>query len=60
MDMTGERRIPAPRKRVWDALLNPDVLRRAIPGCKALERTGDNAFKATAPGQGWADCDQQA
>jgi carbon monoxide dehydrogenase subunit G len=48
MDMTGERRIPAPRERVWDALLDPDVLRRAIPGCKTLERTGDNAFKATA------------
>jgi len=48
MDMTGERRIPAPRERVWDALLNPDVLKRAIPGCKTLERTGDNAFKATA------------
>jgi len=48
MDMTGERRIPAPRERVWDALLNPDVLRRAIPGCKTLERTAENAFKATA------------
>jgi carbon monoxide dehydrogenase subunit G len=48
MDMTGERRIPAPRERVWDALLDPDVLRRAIPGCKTLERTADNAFKATA------------
>jgi carbon monoxide dehydrogenase subunit G len=48
MDMTGERRIPAPRARVWDALLDPDVLRRAIPGCKTLERTADNAFKATA------------
>ncbi len=48
MDMTGERRIPSTRDRVWDALLNPEVLRRAIPGCKTLERTAENAFKATA------------
>lgn len=48
MDMTGERRIAAPRARVWDALNNPDVLKAAIPGCESLERIGDNELKATA------------
>jgi carbon monoxide dehydrogenase subunit G len=48
MDMTGERRIAAPRERVWDALQDPDVLRRAIPGCTTCERTAETAFKATA------------
>jgi carbon monoxide dehydrogenase subunit G len=48
MDMTGERHIPAPRDRVWNALLDPEVLRRAIPGCKSLERTAENVFKAAA------------
>lgn len=48
MDMTGERRIPAPRARVWDALNNPDVLKAAIPGCESMEKLSDNELKATA------------
>jgi uncharacterized protein len=48
MDMTGERRIPAPRERVWAGLNDPDTLRACIPGCETLERTADDAFKATA------------
>ena len=48
MDMTGERRIPAPRQKVWNSLNDPQVLRTCIPGCEKLERTGDNAFTATA------------
>jgi len=48
MDMTGERRIPAPRQKVWDALNDTEVLRSCIPGCETLERTSENAMKATA------------
>src|SRR5947209_1988704 len=48
MDMTGERRIPAPRQKVWDALNDPAVLKACIPGCESLEKTGDNEMKATA------------
>ncbi|HQT79703.1 MAG TPA: carbon monoxide dehydrogenase subunit G [Rhodopila sp.] len=48
MDMTGERRIPAPRQTVWDALNNPEVLKASIPGCESLEKTGDDQMKATA------------
>jgi carbon monoxide dehydrogenase subunit G len=48
MDMTGERRIPAPRERVWDALNDPDVLKSCIPGCETLEKTSDKDMKATA------------
>ncbi len=48
MDMTGERRIPAPRQTVWDALNDPEVLRAAIPGCKTLEKTSDSDLRATA------------
>ncbi len=48
MDMTGERRIPAPRQKVWDALNDPEVLKAAIPGCKTLEKTSDTDMKATA------------
>ena len=38
MDMTGERRIPAPRQIVWNALNDPEVLRVTIPGCESLEK----------------------
>lgn len=48
MDMTGERRIPAPRQTVWDALNDPAVLKVCIPGCETLERTSDTDYKATA------------
>jgi carbon monoxide dehydrogenase subunit G len=48
MDMTGERRIPARRANVWEALNNPEMLKAAIPGCESMERLGDNELKATA------------
>jgi carbon monoxide dehydrogenase subunit G len=48
MDMTGERRIPAPRQRVWNALNDPEVLKGCIPGCETLEKVSDTEMKATA------------
>jgi uncharacterized protein len=48
MDMTGERRIAAPRDAVWAALNDPKVLKISIPGCDSLEKLSDNAMKATA------------
>ena len=48
MDMTGERRIPAPRQTVWDALNNPEVLKASIPGCTSLDKLSDTELKATA------------
>ncbi len=48
MDMTGERRIPAPRQTVWMALNDPATLKAAIPGCESLEKLSDSELKATA------------
>ena len=48
MDMTGERRIPAPRQTVWTALNDPAVLQASIPGCESLEKISDHEMKATA------------
>ena len=48
MDMTGERRIPAPREKVWDALNDPDVLKACIPGCESLVREADDSLTAAA------------
>jgi uncharacterized protein len=48
MDMTGERRIPAPRQVVWNALNDPEVLKASIPGCESLEKQSDTAMTARA------------
>ena len=48
MDMTGERRIPAPRQVVWDALNDVAVLKASIPGCESLDKTSDTTMTAKA------------
>ncbi|MBW4092380.1 MAG: carbon monoxide dehydrogenase subunit G [Proteobacteria bacterium] len=48
MDMSGERRLPAPRQKVWDALNDPAVLKAAIPGCEKLEASSPTEMAATA------------
>ena len=37
----------APRERVYQALVNPEVLQRCIPGCERLEKTDENIFATT-------------
>jgi len=46
MDMTGEHRIPAPRDAVWRALNDPELLKRAIPGCEEVVKLSDTEFTA--------------
>ncbi len=46
MEMSGERRIPAPRQQVWEALNDPEVLRASIPGCESVDRTAEDQFQA--------------
>ena len=48
MDMSGERRIPAPRQKVWAGLNDPNVLKASVPGCETLEKVSDTELKATA------------
>lgn len=36
----------APRKIVWDTLMDPDALSKAIPGGDKLEKVGDNEYEA--------------
>jgi len=47
MKFTGENTLHAPVEKVWEALLDPAVLVRTIPGCERLEATGDNAYAMT-------------
>jgi len=46
MDMNGERRIPAPRQRVWEGLNDPEILKQCIPGCQSVEKLSDTEFTA--------------
>lgn len=47
MDLQGNHIIPLPRRQVWSALNDPDVLRACIPGCRELTKTADDRFTAT-------------
>lgn len=44
MKIAGEATLQAPAKGVWDALLDPAVLVRTLPGCGRLETVGENAY----------------
>lgn len=45
MQITGTNIIAAPADAVWSALNDPDVLRRCLPGCESVERSGAEEFK---------------
>jgi carbon monoxide dehydrogenase subunit G len=47
MKISGANVLPLPVAQVWDALLDPRVLVRTIPGCERLETTGDNTYAMT-------------
>src|SRR5215467_5421674 len=37
MDVSGNQKVKAPRPHVFDALLDPEVLKKSIPGCDSAE-----------------------
>jgi carbon monoxide dehydrogenase subunit G len=47
MKIEGTHELRASRERIFQALLDPAVLQRCIPGCEQLEPTGENSFAAT-------------
>lgn len=47
MKIEGTHQIDAPRTRVYEALIDPEILQRTIPGCESLQRTGENTYAAT-------------
>ena len=47
MKIEGTQTIDAPRTRVYDLLVDPEVLKRTIPGCERLEKTDENTFATT-------------
>ena len=47
MKLEGSYAIPASRQAVWEAFLDPERLRQALPGCEKLEKIGEDEYKAT-------------
>src|SRR5260370_8605486 len=47
MKLEGSYDVKAPRDKVWNAFLDPETLRKAIPGCERLELIGNDEYKAT-------------
>ena len=37
MDVSGSQKVKAPRPVVFDALLNPEILKSSVPGCESAE-----------------------
>lgn len=46
MDMTGSHTIYATPERVFEALNDPEVLRKCVPGCQSLEQLEENEMSA--------------
>ena len=47
MKVESTYEIQAPRERVYAALIDPEVLKHAIPGCESLEKVDENHYNAT-------------
>ncbi|MDR3417214.1 MAG: carbon monoxide dehydrogenase subunit G [Nevskia sp.] len=46
--MTGQQRIAAPTQRVWEALYDPDILKRCVPGCQSMVKESAERMRAVA------------
>ena len=48
MKLSGSYKIPTDKQTVWEALNNPDILQKCIPGCEEFKKNSDTSFTATA------------
>ena len=46
MDITGSYTFNAPPERVWQLLMDPDVIASCIPGCERFEPVGEDRYRA--------------
>ena len=44
MEMLGNRKLGITQQQAWDALNDPETLKKCIPGCDKFELTGDNEY----------------
>jgi carbon monoxide dehydrogenase subunit G len=47
MKITGNHEVNTPRDLLYNALIDPEILQRCIPGCESLEKTADDTYVAT-------------
>ena len=47
MEVEANYTFDAPTQRVWEVLLDPEVLARCMPGCEKLVPLGDDQYEAT-------------
>src|ERR1700740_974580 len=45
--MNDSHGIPASKRKVWEALNDPDILKQCIPGCQSLQMSTPNEMTAT-------------
>ena len=45
LDIGGEEVLAVPVERLWEALNDPAVLKKCIPGCKDMVPVGDDKFR---------------
>ena len=48
MKLTGSYQINLKKQKVWEALNNTEVLKKAIPGCDEFKKNSETEFTATA------------
>jgi uncharacterized protein len=45
MEITGSYTFEAPRARVWEMLMDPQVISSCIPGCEEFEPIGEDRYR---------------
>ena len=48
MKLSGSYQINLSKQKVWEALNDPEILKKAIPGCDEFKKNSDTEFTATA------------
>ena len=48
MKLTGSYQINLEKQKVWEALNDPEILKKTIPGCEEFKKNSDTEFSAKA------------
>jgi len=48
MKLSGSYQINLSKQKVWESLNDPEILKKAIPGCEEFKKNSDTEFTATA------------
>ena len=51
MKLSGSYKLNVKKEHVWEALNDPDILKKCIPGCENFDKESSTVFNATATNQ---------